>query len=77
MGIFKKDDKKQEKKIIIKPKKHALIPPIRKQIPIITAREYRLFKKYSKKKKNWYEKLAGASEKILKKNPGKKNARGS
>jgi hypothetical protein len=81
MGLFGGKDKDKEDKKAGKPREKARIElredygrvmlPSGKKGPVITSREYRIFKRKEDKKKTWYEYLANASAKFITVSPDK------
>jgi len=65
MGFF---GKKKKRRAV----KHGFEAPFRYREPVITSREYRLYKDVSKKKLNWYERLTRLSVQFIKIGPDKK-----
>ncbi len=80
MGLFGKkkpgDDYRLERiqlrRIALEQRRHRMYMPPSNPRPVISSREYRIFKQTEKRKLIWYEKLARFSEKLLKVTPGKK-----
>ncbi|MEM7815509.1 MAG: hypothetical protein QXN71_00105 [Candidatus Aenigmatarchaeota archaeon] len=76
MGLFRKKksaiDRAQFRRIVMSQQRHKVyLPPYRSK-PIISSREYRIFKQMEKRRLNWYERLAKFSENILTVKPGKR-----
>jgi len=75
MGLFRKKhtiDRAQFRRIVAESRRHRVYLPASRSKPLISSREYRIFKQAEKRKLNWYERLARTSEKLLKVNPGKR-----
>jgi hypothetical protein len=74
MALFRKKrtiDRAQFRRIVAESRRQRVqLPPSRPK-PLISSREYRLFKQAEKRRLSWYERLARLSQKILKVSPGK------
>jgi hypothetical protein len=82
MGLFgkKKKIRKEERldraafrRIAAPPHRNRIYLPASRPNPLISSREYRLFKQADRRKLGWYEKLARFSEKLLKMNASGKS----
>lgn len=82
MGLFGKKKKIQKeerldraafRRIAAPPHRHRIYMPPARSNPLISSREYRLFKQADRRKLGWYEKLARFSEKLLKVNASGKS----
>lgn len=74
MALFRKKrtiDRAQFRRILAESRKQGVQLPPSHSKPLISSREYRLFKQAEKRKLNWYERLARFSQKLLTVNPGK------
>jgi hypothetical protein len=65
-------DRSQFRKIAREHQMHRLYMPPTDSRPVVSSREYRIFKQSEKRKLIWYERLARLSQKILTVKPGQK-----
>jgi len=75
MGLFRKKrtiDRAQFRRIVAESRRRRVYLPASRSKPLISSREYRIYKQAEKRKLNWYERLARFSQKILKVKPGKR-----
>jgi len=82
MGLFGKKKKKpaagdefsraEFRRIAAPYRRRVYMPPAAR--PVISSRQYRIFKQMEKRKLNWYERAARFSEKLLKVKPGERTA---
>src|SRR4030042_98083 len=76
MGLFRRRkpsiDRAQVRRIVAASRQHRVYLPSERTKPLISSREYRLYKRFERRKLTWYEKLARLSEKILTVKPGRK-----
>ena len=74
MGLFRRKhtiDRVQFRRIVAAQRHQDVHLPSSRPKPLISSREYRIYKQAEKRKLNWYERLARFCQKLLKVNPGK------